>query len=94
MVLLSSSASTSPFFTSSPTSTLTAETVPEDRTATMTKYYDERLSGYNPAAQPIDYIFYDPENTVALSYDTFLPTRNNEYISDHLPVFAVFTLRK
>ena len=71
-----------------------AETVPEDRTATMTKYYDERLSGYNPAAQPIDYIFYDPENTVALSYDTFLPTRNNEYISDHLPVFAVFTLRK
>ena len=71
-----------------------AETVPEDRTATMTKYYDERLSGYNPAAQPIDYIFYDPENTVALSYDTFLLTRNNEYISDHLPVFAVFTLRK
>lgn len=69
-------------------------TVPEDRTATMTKYYDERLKAYDPSAQPIDYIFYDPANTAALSYESFLLIQNYEYISDHLPLFAVFRIGK
>ena len=67
-------------------------TVDENHTATMTKYYDENNSAYEPTREPIDYIFYDPDTTKALTYETFLYSENGNYISDHLPVFATFQI--
>ena len=69
-----------------------AETVDENHTATMTKYYDETYEKYEPTREPIDYVFYNPVNTEPLSYGTFLVSKNNQWISDHLPVFTVFRL--
>ena len=67
-------------------------TVDSEHTASMTKYYDETGSSYDPAREPIDYIFYNPENTVPLTYETFLITENSCWISDHLPLFATFRI--
>ena len=72
---------------------LTADkTVDENHTATMTKYYDETSSSYEPAREPIDYVFYNQANTKALSYETFLISENGNWISDHLPVFTTFRI--
>ncbi|MBO4423255.1 MAG: endonuclease/exonuclease/phosphatase family protein [Clostridia bacterium] len=68
-------------------------TVDDDHTATMTKYYDENNSAYEPGREPIDYVFYDPENTDPLTYETFLISENGVFISDHLPVFTTFRIR-
>ena len=68
------------------------QTVPADRIATMTKYYDENNTAYNPAREPIDYVFYDAKTTKALTYETFLISQGTTWISDHLPVFATFSI--
>ena len=65
-------------------------TVDEDHTATMTKYYDESNSAYNPSYEPIDYIFYNGASMNALTYNTYLITEYGSWISDHLPLFATF----
>ncbi len=69
-------------------------TVDKNHLATMTKYYDESSSAYNPQKEPIDYVFYNTLNTVAHSYETFLISRGAYEISDHLPVFTTFTINK
>ncbi len=69
-------------------------TVDENHTATMTKYYEENDKAYEPTREPIDYAFYDPANTEALTYETFLMSENGCWISDHLPVFATFKINK
>ena len=61
-------------------------------TATMTKYYDESNSAYNPSYEPIDYIFYNDASMDALSYQTYLISRNGAWISDHLPLYAAFRI--
>lgn len=68
-----------------------AVTVDSEHTATMTKYYDEKNSAYNPSREPIDYVFYDPLYFSPLSYETFLISQNGAEISDHLPVFTKFS---
>ncbi len=70
------------------------KTVDEDHIATMVSNYDETGSSYNPAKEPIDYVFYSPARTKAESYETFLIKRGSFLISDHLPVFATFTISK
>ena len=65
-------------------------TVDENHLATMTAQYDESSTSYNPSREPIDYIFFNPANTEALTYETFLISQNKYEISDHLPVFATF----
>ena len=67
-------------------------TVDENHTATMTKYYDETNSAYEPTREPIDYVFYNPANTEALTYETFLKSEDGLWISDHLPVFTTFRI--
>lgn len=67
-------------------------TVDENHTATMTKYYDETGASYEPTREPIDYVFYNPANTEALTYETFLISENDCWISDHLPVFTTFKI--
>ncbi len=69
-------------------------TVDENHTATMTHYYDESNASYDPGREPIDYVFYDPVCAEALSYETFLIREDGEEISDHLPVFATFRIKK
>ena len=71
-----------------------AVTVDENHTATMTKYYDETGASYEPTREPIDYVFYNPANTEALSYETFLISEDGCFISDHLPVFTTFRINK
>ena len=65
-------------------------TVDENHIATMTAQYDESSASYNPSREPIDYIFFNPASTEALTYETFLISQNDYEISDHLPVFATF----
>ncbi|MBP5780962.1 MAG: endonuclease/exonuclease/phosphatase family protein [Clostridia bacterium] len=65
-------------------------TVDENHIATMTAQYDESSASYNPSREPIDYIFFNPANTEAVTYETFLISQNKYEISDHLPVFATF----
>ena len=69
------------------------ETVPEDRIATMTKYYNESSASYEPTREPIDYVFYDPQRVEALTYETFLISEDGCEISDHLPVFTTFRIK-
>ncbi len=69
-------------------------TVDENHLATMTVQYDESSASYNPGKEPIDYIFFDPESTDPHTYETFLISKGAYEISDHLPVFATFTIRK
>ena len=68
-------------------------TVDENHTATMTKYFDESNSVYEPTREPIDYVFYDPQFIEPLTYETFLISRYNRWISDHLPLFTTFRLK-
>lgn len=66
------------------------ENMPEDFTATMTKYHDPNNSGYNPSREPIDYVFYTPDDLQALSYTIRLYDKSGLYLSDHLPVITTF----
>ena len=68
-------------------------TVDADHVATMVANYDENSTSYNPQREPIDYIFYSPASTEALTYESFLIERNGAYISDHLPVFGTFVVK-
>lgn len=69
------------------------ETVDENHTATMTKNYDKSNSAYDPSKEPIDYVFYNAANTEPLTYQTFLISENNNWISDHLPVYTTFRIK-
>ena len=66
-------------------------TVDEKHTATLTKYYGG--TGKGAAREPIDYVFYSPAGVEAHSYQTFLISENDVWISDHLPVFATFRIQ-
>ncbi len=69
-----------------------AETVPADRTATMTKYHDENDSAYNPSRLPIDYQFYIPAHFEPLSYDTVIWERDGVPVSDHLALICEYRI--
>lgn len=64
------------------------KTVSENKTASMTKYYDETNSAYEPTHQPIDYVFLSKGDFYAASYDSFMPTVNGVTVSDHLGLFC------
>lgn len=70
------------------------KTVDAEHTATMTANYDTNSKSYNPSKEPIDYVFYEPNSTVPLSYETFLIAQDGMEISDHLPVFTKFDFKK
>ncbi|MBO4327188.1 MAG: endonuclease/exonuclease/phosphatase family protein, partial [Clostridia bacterium] len=59
-------------------------TVDAGHSSTMVGGYGSGQSG-----GPIDYVFCSP-SVEAVSYETFLITEKGIWISDHLPVFAVF----
>lgn len=69
------------------------KTVADDHIATMTKYFDENSTSYEPTREPIDYVFYDDTVLKALEYDTFLISNGDYWISDHLPLFTAFDFR-
>lgn len=69
------------------------KTVPADRLATMTKYYEEGSSSYQPTREPIDYVFYTKGTLVPLLYDTMLINKDGCMISDHLPVYCEFKFK-
>ena len=48
------------------------ETVPADRIACMVKYFDESSDAYDPANEPVDFVFYNPVYAEALTYNTLL----------------------
>ncbi len=65
------------------------QTVPADKTATMTKYYEE---GGDPTYPPIDYHFYTPSHFHPLSYDTFIFERDGIPLSDHLALICEYRI--
>ncbi len=65
------------------------KTVPADKTATMTRYYDE---GGNPSHPPIDYHFYTPSHFHPLSYETFIFERDGVPLSDHLALICDYRI--
>ena len=64
------------------------DNMPEGISATMTQYYDESGTKYNPAKEPIDYVLYTGASLTALSYKIRLYDRGGVYLSDHLPVIC------
>ena len=64
------------------------DNMPEGTCATMTAYYDENGTKYNPAKEPIDYVLYTGASLTALSYKIRLYDRCGLYLSDHLPVIC------
>ncbi len=70
-----------------------AETVPADRTATMTKYHDKNDDAYQPDRLPIDYQFYTPSHLEALSYNTYIFERDGIPLSDHLAVICEYRIQ-
>ncbi len=64
------------------------DNMPEGTSATMTQYYDESGTKYNPAKEPIDYVLYSGASLTALSYKIRLYDRGGVYLSDHLPVIS------
>ena len=64
------------------------DNMPEGQCATMTTYYDETSTKYNPAKEPIDYLLYTKASLTALSYKIRLYDRGGIYLSDHLPVIC------
>ncbi len=69
-----------------------AETVPADRTASMTKYFDQNDSAYQPDRLPIDYQFYIPAHFEPLSYDTVIWERDGVAVSDHLALICEYRM--
>lgn len=64
------------------------DNMPEGVCATMTQYYDQAGTKYNPAKEPIDYVLYTKSSLTALSYKIRLYDRCGLYLSDHLPVIC------
>lgn len=64
------------------------QTVDGDRIATMVKSYDESSTSYDPAKQPIDYVFYTEGDYEALLYSTFMPLVDGVEVSDHLGLYC------
>lgn len=69
------------------------DTMDEQHSATMVKYYDQSSSSYQPDRLPIDYMFYSPAQLDPLVYRTFLWERNGIYLSDHLPLYGEFAIK-
>ena len=65
-----------------------ADTVSSDAWASMTKYWDEGSSSYNPAKKPIDYVFYTTRDFDAMVYRNIHYHRDGVYMSDHLPQYC------
>ena len=65
-----------------------ADTVSPDAWASMTKYWDEGSTSYNPAKKPIDYVFYTTEDFDAMVYRNIHYHRDGVYMSDHLPQYC------
>jgi len=70
-----------------------AATVPSDRTATMTKYYDTASSSFKPSYLPIDYIFYSSKAFTGSSYWTYIVSGIYGAISDHLAVYGELVIK-
>ena len=66
-------------------------TVSPDSWASMTKYQDPSDAKYDPAHQPIDYIFYTDAYLTAEVYENIHYKPNGRYMSDHLPQYAELT---
>ncbi len=65
------------------------KTVPADKTATMTKHYDE---DGDPSTPPIDYHFYTPAHFDPLSYESFIFERDGFPLSDHLALICEYRI--
>lgn len=66
-----------------------ADTVDEDKIATMTRYFDvNNEKYYDPSHQPIDYVFYSAGDFTALLYSSFMPTVKGVDVSDHLGLYC------
>lgn len=69
------------------------DTVSPTEWASMVQYHREGEK-YNPARQPIDYIFYTPEHFEPTVYRNILYIEDEIFtISDHLAQYAEFTLK-
>ena len=69
-----------------------ARTVDEDHIASMTRYFDENDTKYDPAHQPIDYVFYTEGDFTPLLYSTFMPFVDGVEVSDHLGLYCEFII--
>ena len=70
-----------------------ADTVSPDEWASMVKYHREEAV-YNPARQPIDYVFYTPDEFEPTVYRNVLYIRDELFtISDHLAQCVEFTVK-
>ena len=68
------------------------KTVDEDKIASMTRYFDENDTKYDPAHQPIDYVFYTEGDFTPLLYTTFMPVVDGVEVSDHLGLYCEFII--
>ncbi len=68
------------------------ETVPADRIACVVKYLDSNDKAYDPAREPVDYIFFSADHAEALTYDSPLYKKDGRLISDHTPLIATFRI--
>lgn len=68
------------------------DTISDDKTASMTKYYVEGGADYDPKHQPIDYIFYTDGAFAPKKFEMFMPTVDGITISDHLGLFCTFDI--
>ena len=70
-----------------------ADTVSPDEWASMVKYHREGQT-YNPARQPIDYVFYTPDDFEPTVYRNVLYIRDELFtISDHLAQYVEFAVK-
>ena len=70
-----------------------ADTVSPDAWASMTSYWKEGSSKYDPAHKPIDYVFYTAEDFDATVYRNIHYHRDGVYLSDHLPQYCELHVR-
>ncbi|MBQ7911038.1 MAG: endonuclease/exonuclease/phosphatase family protein [Clostridia bacterium] len=70
-----------------------ADTVSTDAWASMTAYWQEGGSKYDPAHKPIDYVFYTPDTFTAQVYRNIHYHRDGVYLSDHLPQYCELTVK-
>lgn len=70
-----------------------ADTVSPDEWASLTRYYLEP-DHYNPARQPIDYVFYTSDDFEPTVYRNVLYMKDEVFtISDHLAQYVEFTVK-
>ena len=70
-----------------------ATTVSTDQWASMTAYWQEGGSKYDPSHKPIDYVFYTDEDFTAVLYENIHYHRDGIYMSDHLPQYCELTVK-